>query len=346
MNGVAISSAEDRAALFGETAARMGLASAVIVEKDFWVCFTLHHLFSLEFPQRILFKGGTSLSKAFGLIDRFSEDIDLAFDRADLGFSGENDPLNATGKARKRKIAGLASACADVVRTSLRPRLRESFACVLGTDGWALEPVDGHGGLADLHFEYPRGLPTVEYGNLSYIRPMVRLEIGARSDHDPVEQAIIASYAAQHFPQMFRQAETEVRVLSPERTFWEKVTIFHAESHRPPPYESATVNAWRQMSRHASDIVMMARKGIADRALHRLDLLQQVVRHKMAFFSSGWANYTEAAPGTLRLAPAGELRNALREDYREMRSMFPSEPPSFDDLMTELKRLEDRINGA
>lgn len=107
----------DRADLFAEVARQRGLTPAII-EKDFWVCWTLKRLFTLpDPPAGLLFKGGTSLSKVFGIIERFSEDVDLSFDRAGLGFSGDSDPLNApSGKKRKHGLEALTETCQRVTK--------------------------------------------------------------------------------------------------------------------------------------------------------------------------------------------------------------------------------------
>ena len=344
MDVLAAQPRSERQALFVETAARMG-ASAVVSEKDFWVCFALHHLFAIDFRPALLFKGGTSLSKAFGLIERFSEDIDLTLNRAELGFAGADDPLEISGrKARQRKIEALAERCGRVVHGELEPALRASFERVLGKEGWSLESVPREDGQVDLHFRYPPALEPDDYGGLGYIQPLVRMEIGARSDQEPSVLVSVRCYAADHFPDVFVKPETEVRVLAPERTFWEKATIFHAENHRPAT--SSPPRAWRQLSRHAYDLVMMDRRGVADRALARLDLLEAVARHKDAFFYTGWANYEAAAsPATLRLAPGEALRSALRRDYADMAPMLFGEVPTFDELLAGLGALEDRVRG-
>lgn len=346
MDDVARQSSAERQVLFTETAARMGAPSAVIAEKDFWVCWTLHHLFALEFRPRLLFKGGTSLSKAFGLIERFSEDIDLTLNRGELGFAGDNDPLEISGRKRRvRQIRALAEACGRAVREELAPRLREVFAHILGGDGWETEVIERDDGQVDLHFRYPPALAPEDYGGLAYIAPLVRMEVGARSDQEPTQRIAIRSYAAEHLPDAFTRHDTEVTVLAPERTFWEKATIFHAENHRPlegdrrPP-------AWRQLSRHAYDLVMLDRGGVAQRALERLDLLETVARHKDAFFHTGWSRYDEARPGSFRLVPGGLLLDALRTDYAQMQPMFFGPAPSFDELVDALRSLEARIDAA
>jgi hypothetical protein len=344
MDSFATQPADERRAVFVETAARMGAASSVIAEKDFWVCFALHHLFALDFRPSLLFKGGTSLSKAFGLIDRFSEDIDLTLNRAELGFSGSNDPIAISGRnARQRKIDELGAACARVVREQLEPALRASIASILGKR-WALELVTLEDGQVDLRFRYPPALSPEDYGGLSYIQPFVRMEIGARSDQDPSQQIRIRSYASEHFPDLFTQRDAEVRVLAPERTFWEKATILHAENHRPLAESGTLPPAWRQLSRHAYDIAMLVRRGVAGRALARKDLLAAVALHKEAFFFAGWAHYDKAVPGSFRLVPSGEFARELRRDYSSLEAMLFGEVPSFDEILRTLSEVEEQIN--
>jgi len=339
---VAVLPPGEREALFSETAAQVGANSSVIVEKDFWVCFTLYHLFGLDFRPTLLFKGGTSLSKAFGLIKRFSEDIDLTLNRAELGFEGASDPLEIQGtNARRRSIEHLAEKCRAVVQGELAPALRTSFEAVLGRDGWSLEVVPRDDRQLDINFHYPSSLTPDEYGGVEYIKPLVRLEIGARSDQNPARDVKIRSYAAERFPHYFVTPEAEVRVLRPERTFWEKATILHSENNRPadsPRPES--------LSRHAYDIVMLEQGGIANNALKDPDLLAAVVRHKTVFFRSGWSKYERAVPGTFQMVPRGGFEVVMRQDYEKMSPMFFGEVPSFDDLLATLGELETRINAA
>ena len=133
MDDIARLPATDRLDLFSASARKRGL-TAEIIEKDFWVCWTLKRVFTLpDPPAGLLFKGGTSLSKVFGVIERFSEDVDLSFNRAELGFRGESDPLNATtGKKRKHGLEALTETCQLVIREKLLPQLRTAFSAALG----------------------------------------------------------------------------------------------------------------------------------------------------------------------------------------------------------------------
>ena len=172
---------------------------AVSVEKDFWVCWTLRELFALpDIGQHLTFKGGTSLSKAWGLIRRFSEDIDLVVDKEALGFGGDAAPEKAPSKKKRRdRLEALMEASRKWVQEKLQPALAGRLHAALGESGWKLE-VDPD--MADgqcLLFHYPSAFPP---GTAGYVRPVVKIELGARSDDWPHEQKTIQPYVAELFP--------------------------------------------------------------------------------------------------------------------------------------------------
>lgn len=167
------------------------------------------------------------------------------------------------------------------------------------------------------------------------------MEFGARADLWPQELKPVRSYLAATFPdQIDEGAGFEIRTLSAERTFWEKVTILHAEHHRP---RTGTFPA--RLSRHHYDLLMLFRSELGRKAAGNLALLARVVQHKNIFFKSSWANYESARPGTLKLAPPPHQITALRSDYALMRDMFFSSPPSFEDVLDNLAELEKLINN-
>ncbi|MHA7882126.1 nucleotidyl transferase AbiEii/AbiGii toxin family protein [Nitratireductor rhodophyticola] len=345
MDKVARLPAGDRAALFGETGAGRGVANTII-EKDFWVCWTLKRLFGLpkNAAASLVFKGGTSLSKAFGIIRRFSEDIDLSFDRADLGYTGDRDP-EQEGISRKKAGRLIDDLVEDVERhiaDRLLPALRAAIVDELG------EPQDNEWTLSideadaqTLNFHYPIALPAAEYQGMAYITPRVRLELGARGDPWPVETKDIHPYAAEDFSDFFEDPYTAVTVLSARRTFWEKATALHAEANRPAA--SATP---QYFSRHYYDLAMLLGSDEGKAAAADLELLATVAKHKATFFRSGWANYDAARPGTLRLMPNEARIKDLRADYREMAPMmFDDSPPSFDDILSTIEKLQESINS-
>lgn len=344
MDKVALLPSRDRAALFGETGAGRGVADTII-EKDFWVCWTLKRLFSLpkDAAASLVFKGGTSLSKAFGIIGRFSEDIDLSFDRADLGYSGGRDP-EQEGLSRKKAGQLIDDLVADVekhIADKLLPALRAAIVQELGepkNDVWSLS-IDADDPQT-VNFNYPPALPAGEYQGMAYITPRVKLELGARGDPWPAEKKIILPYAAEDFPDFFDDPDTTVTVLSARRTFWEKATALHAEANRPAG--SATP---QYFSRHYYDLAMLLASDEGKAAATDLDLLRAVAKHKATFFRSGWANYDAARPGTLRLMPDASRIKDLRADYRAMTPMmFDDIPPSFDDILSAIENFQETVN--
>lgn len=341
---MALLSAGDRAALFGETGAVRGV-SDTIIEKDFWVCWTLKRLFGLPEKQAatLVFKGGTSLSKAFSAIRRFSEDIDLSFDRADLGYTGDRDPEKGgiSKKKADKLIEALVSDVEQHIVEKLLPALRTAIAHQLGepTKGeWSLE-IDSHDAQT-VNFHYPTALPAAEYEGMAYITPRVKLELGARGDPWPTETKIIRPYAAENYPGFFEEPDSAVTVLSARRTFWEKATALHAEAHRPT--ETATP---QYFSRHYYDLAMLLHTDEGKAAVADLDLLETVAKHKAIFFRSGWASYDTARPGTLRLMPSEVRIKDLRADYRAMAPMmFDEKPPAFDEILAQIRKLQDALN--
>ena len=285
-------------------------------------------------------RAGTSLSKAYGLIARFSEDVDLSLDRHDLGFNGDCDPGNVSisGKKRKALVDELANATVAYVGGPLLACLASGFAEALGNDAFALT-VDERDPQT-LLFEFPVGLPEVSYGG-GYLRPSVKLEFGARSDHLPAEDRVVVPYAAETFPDVMPDAETTVRVLAAERTFWEKATILHQLAHAPQDKALSD-----RTSRHYADLAVLARSDLRARALAQPDLLTAVAEHKSRLFRDPKAQYGDARPGNLVLTPPEPLRRKLATDYRAMREMFFDAPMLFETMMEEIANLEAEINGG
>lgn len=312
-------SAADRRAVYERTEALTGI-KAHMAEKDAWVCWTLRQLFELpDARAHFIFKGGTSLSKVWKVIHRFSEDIDISLSREWLGFAGERDPESATGKERKRRLEALAASCAGKLHRDVAPSLRTRFALALGTGQWTLtiDPDDPQ----TLNFAYPSAFAP-EPG-AGYVRPLVRIECGARSDRWPVTERTLAPFFAEALPDIFPNTDFSVPVLDIERTFWEKATILHAEAHRPA--EKITPE---RFSRHYADVAALASHAAGTAALARDDLRDRVVEHKQVFFPSAWASYDTAVPGTFKLVPSLERIARLAADYRAMGSRQSNTPLS------------------
>jgi len=345
MDDFARRSPGDRADLFRAVAAQRAM-NAAIIEKDFWVCWTLKRLFTLEAPPAgLLFKGGTSLAKVFKVIERFSEDIDLSFNRADLGFGGPSDPgVAGSGKQRRKSLDSLTAACRQIIHDVLLPRLRAAFSAALAkgvAQAWTLDIADDDPDQQTLVFRYPSTFVPASAAVPAYVRPMVRMEIGARSDHWPAIEGMVTPYAAEEFPRLFPAPACAVHVLAAERTFWEKATILHVWHHAP----TDKILRDRQ-SRHYYDMVRMFEHGIGRAAMKNTDLLLEVAKHKSIFFASAAAKYAEARPGTLRLVPPDSRLGELRRDYQGMQEMIFGPAPGFDHIMQVLGEIEAAINSA
>jgi hypothetical protein len=329
--------ADERAEVFAETADRKGLPEAII-EKDFWVCWVLKQLFSIEaLSGRLLFKGGTSLSKIFHAINRFSEDIDLAVDYAALGFTGEREPRREEiSKTRRASILGeMMTECRLYIAGEFLEALEMRCREVLGAAGaWSLAVSEQDPNV--VRFRYP----TAATESLAYVAPQVVLELGTHAEFVPRDRFTIRSFAAEEFPELAADGDVGVVALLGKRTFWEKATILHAEYHRPTAKPLP-----ERYSRHYYDVAMLAQGTIRSEALADTALLAQVVRHKEMFYPSGWAHYDLARPGSLRLVPAAERLAALERDYRNMEVMIFGEPPAFNKIMETLAALEREING-
>lgn len=343
MDDVARLPAADRNDLFTASAGKRAL-NVVIVEKDFWVCWVLKQIFSLpDPPAGLVFKGGTSLSKVWGVINRFSEDVDLSFNRSDLGFGGDADPARAPStKKRDRQLEQLSAACVAMIRDQFVPRLNEAFINALGTaagDNWRLEvdPDDEQSVL----FHYPTVAPRGSGDEPAYLRPFVKLELGARSEHWPSEEAEIRPFAAEDFPSAFRSPAGRVKVVSAERTFWEKATILHSWYHAGPNRPIRD-----RQSRHYYDVFKLFQSPLGNKAVGDLGLLQSVARHKAVFFASAWARYDLAVPGTLRLVPPDFRLPELERDYSFMRNeMIFGTAPKLGDIIDVLREIERQVNG-
>ena len=330
MKNVANLSRADREELFLVTAREKKLPEAVI-EKDFWVCWTLNYLFhDSPWKDHLAFKGGTSLSKCFDLIHRFSEDIDLILDWRLVG-CGKDEPWAERSKNQQDKFNKAVNARTEVfLAEDFAPGLEADFRTLLRDNFQiSIDPADPQ----TVCFAYPRLFSE------GAILPIIRLEIGALAAWTPTQEATITSFAAEQYPQAFLQPGTSLRTVSPERTFWEKVTILHKEAFRtngkiPPRY-----------SRHYYDLQCMARSSVKDAAFQDLDLLRQVVAFKDRFYPAGSAHYELAEPGTMRLMPPEDCLSALRADYEHMKNMIFGEKPEFEVILAAIAALESEIHS-
>jgi hypothetical protein len=212
---------------------------------------------------------------------------------------------------------------------------RESLGERRGGGNWMEFQVDAATHSPVVLFHYPSNEPT----GFVYLGRSVKMEFGSLTDQKPVGTHAVTSWVAEEFPKQLADFRCELVVLELERTFWEKATILHAEHHRDPAKPIRD-----RFSRHYSDMAALARHAVLERALARAELRQRVADWKNRFFAATWAHYDLAKPGTFRIVPSDFRLPELDRDYRAMRPMFLTEPPSFASIIEALRGLENRIN--
>lgn len=329
MDKVAALPPEKRKELFQEAAANRGFREA-IVEKDFWVCWTLKKLFSDPvLKSHLVFKGGTSLSKVFNVIHRFSEDIDLILDWSTLGY-GSTGEVPTEALASKTKLNQFNDAinekAVQYIRGPFLERLGLAFASVAEVSA-SVDADDPH----CVNVRYPATFIS------NYLLPQVRLEIGPLASWIPSSPHTVRPYASEDFPQVFEDPTCPVVAIAAERTFWEKVTILHKEAYREAVIPS-------RYSRHYYDLYMLSKSDIKAKAFSDDKLLADVVEFKIRHYPSAWARYDLARPPSIKLIPSGENLIELEKDYGRMADMFFATPPTFRSVVDGLRSLEREIN--
>lgn len=352
MDNFALKSVDDRRAVLQETASRRNLGE-IIVEKDFWVCWTLKRLFNNpDLAPFLTFKGGTSLSKGYGLIERFSEDIDLTISRDAQFLRDGPDPMekDISNNERQRRIDTLKENAQRFVSEIILPALQSDIEAALTTkNGWSLSLDTEDADKQTILFHYPKlfsygggfgsgafGAGSYGEGEIGYIKPQIKLEFGARGEAEPKDTCAITPIAAEEFTDLFLDPMFNVSTLHVERTFWEKATILHSIHHGSKLRD--------RMSRHYYDTYILAKKGKAEQAILKPELLEQVVRNKSLMFRDTKASYDTAVFGTLQLLPKDEQLAGLKDDYAKMAEMFMGDFPDFSIVIAELKELQEKIN--
>ncbi|MBP3809360.1 MAG: nucleotidyl transferase AbiEii/AbiGii toxin family protein [Clostridiales bacterium] len=331
MKKVALLSDKERGELFQATALKKGIRPEAI-EKDFWVCYLIDHLFhDCEYKDAFVFKGGTSLSKAYHLINRFSEDIDLILDWRRI-IKDQSNPWAERSKSKQDQYNKHINAeAAKFYANELVPVLNNELSLKIGKKG--LISVDIHDEMV-INFNYPRLFED------DYIRPVVRLEIGPLAEWTPSHTTRISSFAAEKYPQFFDQAETEALTVDAERTFWEKITILHKIANFP---EGKVLPL--RYARHYYDVFCMGHSDIKESAFSRKELLEKDIMFKQKFYYSKGAHYETATLTDIMLIPGDSIIPALRADYKAMKNMIYGEIPEFEEILTYLSELQTEIHS-
>ena len=328
-------SAPDRRELLDSVVGVSGHPSQLF-EKDIWVVQTLSVLFGSHFGADLVFKGGTSLSKAYRAIRRFSEDIDVTYDIRrfvpELVGDAGKEALPPTRSQERRWTRIIRPRLVEWTREEALPTLAEGMTA----DGWP----------AELRAEGDRVYVAYDplFGDYGFVQPEVIVEFGARSTGEPREQRLVECDAARHWPEIrFPTARPHVMLL--ERTFWEKATAIHVFCRRAR-------HRGTRLSRHWHDLVRLDDGGYVEKALTDRALARAVARHKAIFFrekdvAGDWIDYMAAVTGQLQLVPERPLYDVLAEDYRQMRGfgMLLEDAEGFEDVMSRCADIEARANA-
>jgi hypothetical protein len=339
--------AEDRRDAFLGAARRLGTAEQN-VEKDFWVCWTLDTLFNGAEANgpRLLFKGGTSLSKAFGLISRFSEDIDITIFRDDLGQGASVEELETlSGKKRRTRLDAIKAASQIYVKEPMRAQLAAQLTDALQAAGLPqtaarIEPDPDDPDQQSLLIWYPQVTSAAD----GYIRPAVKIESGAKSALDPNRPAVIRPYVADDVANMDLSVANVTTVVA-ERTFWDKAVILHGLRQW---FERRGVlrGGGQRVSRHYYDIYRLLESDTGRSAASDLDLATDCVRHARIFFNSTDLNLATAAPGSFTLSPSRPMTADLARDYAAMAGMIFGEAPPLAQILERVADFEANVNAA
>ena len=314
-----------------QTAIKHGLSN-LIIEKDLWVSTLLEIIFTLPFADKLVFKGGTSLSKVWGLIDRFSEDIDLAVDRSLFGFEGD---------LTIRQLKQLRKASSLFVSNELCEELKNAVT-QYGLDTYLTIEAQPNGE-GDKTYPEPRQI-YIRYQSLfdeelAYVKPQIILETGARSLFEPTQKATVNSMVASEFPNIQTSVvKADVTTAVAAKTFLEKAFLLH---------ELFTANACHKAerkSRHLYDLERMMDKAFAVNAIKDDDLWNTIHHHRVVFTHMRDVDYTPDIRDRLVLTPPAEHYQTWADDYSDMQSsMIYGDSVSFDKLIERMKELEHRF---
>ena len=322
-------SSEELELVIQNTSDKLSMSKA-IVEKDLWVCMILKYLFeNFKYKDAIVFKGGTSLSKVYKLIERFSEDIDLALDWKVLGYKSE-EPYKDRSNTKQLKFNDKLNEDTKVfLRDEFLPVLENDFKDALkGKDyKFYIDEFDGQ----TICFDYPKNHKD------SSIIQVIRLEIGSLAEPIPASRREIKTYIEEVYPEVFDE-NIQVVAVDSLRTFYEKITILHREANR------VNGNYPTRYSRHFYDVYKILLTDIKEKSFDNLDLLKAVIEFKKKFYACNWAKYDDIMEGNIKLIPSDEALEIFSKDYDSMKNMLFGEKISFDRIISSIREYEIELN--
>lgn len=329
-------SERERLEILGITAAQKGLPQAV-VEKDWWVVMTLKALSTTKYASLMSFKGGTSLSKGWNLISRFSEDIDIALRRED------RFAISSTSNSQLFKVCRVA-------RHYIVRELPEELANALSSFGitdFKVKPETERmkdGRIVELGQTTHPSTIFVKYKSVvpelsDYIDPQIKVEISCLSMNEPIELKLLNTFINEAVPSA-DEVSVQFNTVVPTRTFLEKIFLLHEEFQKENPRSF-------RMSRHLYDVEKLMQTVFGDEALHDRNLYESIVAHRAIFNHIKEVDYSLHAPPTINIMPPEKVHKAWKDDYEAMCKdlIYETSPLPFDDLLQQIQLLQDRIKA-
>ena len=325
----------DRLAMLQKTEIEHPGINQVAIEKDWWVTVTLKALFQTDCRDFLIFKGGTSLSKGFNIIERFSEDIDLAISHSFFG-------VEKTSKSQREKLRKMSRAYIyENLSTQLDTRLKE-----MGVSGFSIEniahvqdkngewrPIDSDKDPTVILLHYP----SILEDTINYIPPRIKIEISCLSMDEPTELRPIRSLIGESFDGEDTDTECLIRTVVPTRTFLEKLFLLAEEFQKEKPRSV-------RMSRHLYDLEKLMDTEYGLEALSNSKLYDAIVEHRKTYYALKYVNYNLHSPSTINFIIPDSVMEAWQEDYADMKRFFIyGESLEFDALMQKMKELQERV---
>ena len=323
-------SEDDRRIVINQVSTKTGLLP-VAVEKDLWVMIALQAIFSTEVAEHLVFKGGTSLSKAWGIIERFSEDIDLAIDRSFFGFEGA---------LTRTQVKNLRKASCKYIDEKFHTYLKEALI-KNGVSEFELSVTEFEESDTDplaLELRYKSLVEQQEY-----LQPRILIEISSRSLIEPYEIKELSSVISEVYPgETFIDKPVKIPTVTPTRTLIEKMFLLHEEFQKPKERKIRS----ERMTRHLYDIARLMETRYLEEAINDKNLYNTIIDHRSQLTRISWVDYSSHNYATLNFVPPKEVIKDYEKDYEAMKeSMFYGETESFDDLIKKLSQLNKKINS-
>jgi len=319
---------KDRRIFIIESIAEKTQLSPDAIEKDWWVTMTLRTLFSCDCADHIVFKGGTSLSKSWNLIERFSEDIDIAIDRKFFGFEGE---------LKRKQINNLRRASCAYISGKLKDELDNKLK-EAGISDYSVSIKETADTTKD-----PQTI-EIQYNslfNINYLRDKILIEIGARSLIEPSENVRIRSIIAENYPETnFADDFVAIPTVIPQRTFLEKAFLLHEEFQKLP--EKIRVD---RMTRHIYDLEKLMDTDYTKEALNNKDLYNAIVEHRRTLTAMKEVDYDTHVPERINFVPPAFIMDSWRKDYEKMQNMIYGKSLPFDELIDRIRELNERFRS-